>query len=62
MFLDLTVDDVFVMQPVGALSPTRLEKILQRFENFDDPLIPKFHYGSHYSSAGTVCNSRFLVS
>lgn len=57
MFLDLTVDDVSVMQPVGALSPTRLEKILQRFENFDDPFIPKFHYGSHYSSAGTVGNS-----
>lgn len=56
MFFDLTVDDAFVMQPVGALSPTRLEKILQRFENFDDPLIPKFHYGSHYSSAGTVGN------
>lgn len=25
-----------------------------RFESWDDPEIPKFHYGSHYSSAGIV--------
>jgi hypothetical protein len=25
-----------------------------RYENWDDPDIPQFHYGSHYSSAGTV--------
>ena len=42
------------LQPVGALNPTRLDKILDRYENFDDPVIPQFHYGSHYSSAGTV--------
>ncbi|CAM6090221.1 unnamed protein product [Calypogeia fissa] len=41
-------------KPVGALNPDRLEKFLERYENFDDPVIPKFHYGSHYSSAGTV--------
>ena len=42
------------VQPVGALNPTRLDKILDRYESFDDPVIPQFHYGSHYSSAGTV--------
>jgi hypothetical protein len=41
-------------KPVGALNPKRLEKFLERYDNFDDPVIPKFHYGSHYSSAGTV--------
>ena len=25
-----------------------------RYENWDDPDIPRFHYGSHYSSAGIV--------
>lgn len=41
-------------KPVGALNADRLEKFLERYSNFDDPVIPKFHYGSHYSSAGTV--------
>ncbi|KAG9445126.1 hypothetical protein H6P81_016466 [Aristolochia fimbriata] len=41
-------------KPVGALNPERLEKFLERYSNFEDPVIPKFHYGSHYSSAGTV--------
>ncbi|XP_057852146.2 BEACH domain-containing protein C2 isoform X2 [Cryptomeria japonica] len=41
-------------KPVGALNANRLEKILERYNTFDDPIIPKFHYGSHYSSAGTV--------
>lgn len=25
-----------------------------RYETWDDPEVPKFHYGSHYSSAGIV--------
>eukprot|EP01102_Stenamoeba_stenopodia_P022386 TRINITY_DN9301_c0_g1_i1.p1 TRINITY_DN9301_c0_g1~~TRINITY_DN9301_c0_g1_i1.p1 ORF type:complete len:930 (+),score=218.14 TRINITY_DN9301_c0_g1_i1:2-2791(+) len=41
-------------KPVGALNPTRLEDILMRYEAFEDPLIPKFHYGSHYSNIGIV--------
>ncbi|KAF7825980.1 BEACH domain-containing protein C2 isoform X1 [Senna tora] len=41
-------------KPVGALNPERLKKFQERYSNFDDPVIPKFHYGSHYSSAGTV--------
>ena len=27
---------------------------LFRYETWDDPEVPKFHYGSHYSSAGIV--------
>ena len=44
-----------LMQPVGALNSNRLEKFQERYSSFEDPVIPKFHYGSHYSSAGTVC-------
>lgn len=25
-----------------------------RYDSWDDPEVPKFHYGSHYSSAGIV--------
>ncbi|KAK4371939.1 hypothetical protein RND71_007323 [Anisodus tanguticus] len=41
-------------KPVGALNPDRLRKFQERYSSLDDPVIPKFHYGSHYSSAGTV--------
>ncbi|KAM7260927.1 hypothetical protein ACFE04_026402 [Oxalis oulophora] len=41
-------------KPVGALNPEMLKKYQERYSSFDDPVIPKFHYGSHYSSAGTV--------
>ncbi|VFQ75698.1 unnamed protein product [Cuscuta campestris] len=41
-------------KPVGALNADRLEKFKERYSSFDDPVIPKFHYGSHYSTAGTV--------
>ncbi|XP_024526779.1 BEACH domain-containing protein C2 [Selaginella moellendorffii] len=54
----LNLDDPNVYRdlskPVGALNPSRLEKIMERYHSFDDPVIPKFHYGSHYSSSGTV--------
>ncbi|CAK9224782.1 unnamed protein product [Sphagnum troendelagicum] len=54
--LDLSNPAVFrdLSKPIGALNPARLEKFVERYESFDDPVIPKFHYGSHYSSAGTV--------
>lgn len=41
-------------KPVGALNPERLEEFLERYREFDDPHVPKFMYGSHYSSAGVV--------
>lgn len=50
------------MQPVGALNPDRLKKFQERYTSFDDPIIPKFHYGSHYSSAGTVGLPYFFLS
>eukprot|EP01116_Phalansterium_solitarium_P018809 TRINITY_DN5106_c0_g1_i2.p1 TRINITY_DN5106_c0_g1~~TRINITY_DN5106_c0_g1_i2.p1 ORF type:complete len:2201 (-),score=900.22 TRINITY_DN5106_c0_g1_i2:184-6786(-) len=39
-------------KPIGALESDRLQQFLDRYEAFTDPLIPKFLYGSHYSSPG----------
>ncbi|XP_021904492.1 BEACH domain-containing protein C2 [Carica papaya] len=54
--LDLANPSSFrdLSKPIGALNPDRLKKFQERYSSFDDPVIPKFHYGSHYSSAGTV--------
>ncbi|XP_051143997.1 BEACH domain-containing protein C2-like isoform X2 [Andrographis paniculata] len=54
--LDLRNSSSFrdLSKPVGALNVDRLEKFQERYASFDDPVIPKFHYGSHYSTAGTV--------
>ena len=41
-------------KPIGALNEKRLKNILERYEAFQDSTIPKFHYGSHYSSIGVV--------
>jgi hypothetical protein len=47
-------------KPMGALNPDRLKEFIERFQTFDDPVIPPFMYGSHYStSAGVVLH--FLV-
>ncbi|PPD98676.1 hypothetical protein GOBAR_DD04305 [Gossypium barbadense] len=43
-----------ITQPIGALNPDRLKKFQERYASFDDSVIPKFHYSSHYSSAGTA--------
>src|SRR4051794_6980953 len=32
----------------------QLADLIERYEMWDDPVIPKFHYGTHYSSSGTV--------
>lgn len=42
-------------KPVGALDDVRLAEVLERYKNsFDDVDVPKFMYGSHYSSPGVV--------
>ncbi|KAI4356836.1 hypothetical protein L6164_000823 [Bauhinia variegata] len=41
-------------KPIGELNTDRLKKFQERYLSFNDPVIPKFHYGSHYLSAGTV--------
>ena len=49
-------------KPMGAHGPgSRVEAFEERYRSFDDPTgaVPKFMYGSHYSSAGIVLH--FLV-
>ena len=54
--LDLTNPATFrdLKKPIGALNQSRLMEIMERYNNFDDVDVPKFMYGSHYSSAGVV--------
>ncbi|CAA3015285.1 Hypothetical predicted protein [Olea europaea subsp. europaea] len=43
-----------LLKPIGALNADRLNKIPRERVQFDDQVIPKFHYGSHYATAGTM--------
>lgn len=36
---------------MGAVNPDRLAEFIDRYRSFDDPDIPSFMYGSHYSTA-----------
>ncbi|KAK5575935.1 hypothetical protein RB653_007070 [Dictyostelium firmibasis] len=62
---ELDIDDPKVYRdlskPMGALEEGRAQKFRERFENWDDEepnehghKVPKFHYGTHYSSAAIV--------
>eukprot|EP01127_Copromyxa_protea_P005440 TRINITY_DN1536_c0_g1_i1.p1 TRINITY_DN1536_c0_g1~~TRINITY_DN1536_c0_g1_i1.p1 ORF type:complete len:3602 (-),score=523.92 TRINITY_DN1536_c0_g1_i1:100-9459(-) len=42
-------------KPMGALTEKRLKMYIERYESWMDDTLPAFHYGSHYSSAHTVC-------
>jgi hypothetical protein len=54
--LDLSNPQVYrdLSKPMGALNDDRLGEFRHRFSTFDDPTIPKFHYGSHYSTCAGV--------
>ena len=42
-------------KPVGALTDDRLAQVIERYEQMEaEADMPRFHYGSHYSSAGAV--------
>eukprot|EP00698_Gefionella_okellyi_P004064 TRINITY_DN1378_c0_g1_i1.p1 TRINITY_DN1378_c0_g1~~TRINITY_DN1378_c0_g1_i1.p1 ORF type:complete len:2456 (-),score=520.26 TRINITY_DN1378_c0_g1_i1:2419-9516(-) len=41
-------------KPIGALNEKRLAQFQERYDAFDDPVIPKFYYGTHYSSSAIV--------
>nr|KYP48622.1 WD repeat and FYVE domain-containing protein 3 [Cajanus cajan] len=41
-------------KPMGCQTPEGEDEFKKRYESWDDPEVPKFHYGSHYSSAGIV--------
>lgn len=44
---------------MGALNPSRLEPLAERFEKWDIDEIKPFMYGHHYSGAGPVLH--FLI-
>ncbi|KAJ1461997.1 BEACH domain-containing protein, partial [Pelagophyceae sp. CCMP2097] len=54
--LDLSNPDMFrdLSKPMGALNEARLRETVARYDSFDDVHMPKFHYGSHYSTAAGV--------
>ncbi|EGC32702.1 hypothetical protein DICPUDRAFT_155301 [Dictyostelium purpureum] len=53
--LDLNDPKVYrdLSKPIGALNPTRLEHFMERWTQCPDE-IPRFMYGTHYSSSGSV--------
>jgi hypothetical protein len=61
--LDLSDPKTFrdLSKPMGALEPTRAEYFRERYSAFESPDIPKFHYGSHYSLAGSVLHYMMRV-
>ncbi|MFT7815131.1 lipopolysaccharide-responsive and beige-like anchor protein [Arapaima gigas] len=52
--LDLTLPSNFrdLSKPVGALSPRRATYFSERYDSWEDKEVPKFHYGTHYSTSG----------
>ncbi|XP_024932828.3 protein SPIRRIG isoform X2 [Ziziphus jujuba] len=54
--LDLSDPKTFrrLDKPMGCQTPEGEDEFKKRYESWDDPEVPKFHYGSHYSSAGIV--------
>ncbi|XP_034356953.1 lipopolysaccharide-responsive and beige-like anchor protein isoform X3 [Arvicanthis niloticus] len=54
--LDLTLPSNFrdLSKPIGALNPKRAAFFAERFESWEDDQVPKFHYGTHYSTASFV--------
>uniref|UniRef100_A0A8B9HVA1 LPS-responsive vesicle trafficking, beach and anchor containing n=1 Tax=Astyanax mexicanus TaxID=7994 RepID=A0A8B9HVA1_ASTMX len=51
--LDLTLPSNYrdLSKPIGALNPKRAAFFSDRFESWEDEQVPKFHYGTHYSTA-----------
>ncbi|XP_030168797.1 lipopolysaccharide-responsive and beige-like anchor protein isoform X3 [Lynx canadensis] len=54
--LDLTLPSNFrdLSKPVGALNPKRAAFFAERYESWEDDQVPRFHYGTHYSTASFV--------
>ncbi|KAL1023739.1 hypothetical protein UPYG_G00045400 [Umbra pygmaea] len=51
--LDLTLPSNFrdLSKPIGALNPKRAAFFNDRYESWEDDQVPKFHYGTHYSTS-----------
>ncbi|XP_041839635.1 lipopolysaccharide-responsive and beige-like anchor protein isoform X4 [Melanotaenia boesemani] len=51
--LDLTLPSNFrdLSKPIGALNPKRAAFFSERYDSWEDDQVPKFHYGTHYSTS-----------
>uniref|UniRef100_A0AAZ3RTJ1 LPS-responsive vesicle trafficking, beach and anchor containing n=1 Tax=Oncorhynchus tshawytscha TaxID=74940 RepID=A0AAZ3RTJ1_ONCTS len=51
--LDLTLPSNYrdLSKPIGALNPKRAAFFNNRYESWEDDQVPKFHYGTHYSTS-----------
>lgn len=56
--LDLNLPTNFrdLSKPVGALNNKRRSEFIKRYQGWDNPKVPAFHYGTHYSTAGFTLN------
>ncbi|XP_055846151.1 neurobeachin-like protein 1 isoform X1 [Episyrphus balteatus] len=56
--LDLTDPKSFrnLSKPVGVINPKNEAEVRTKYDSFEDPsgMIPKFHYGTHYSNSAGV--------
>lgn len=56
--LDLTNPKSFrdLSKPIGVVNPKNEEEVRAKYDGFEDPsgMIPKFHYGTHYSNSAGV--------
>lgn len=71
--LDLNLPSNFrdLSKPVGALNNKRRAEFIERYQSWDNPKVPAFHYGTHYSTAAFTlnwlcrlrgaCNSAYLA-
>ncbi|KAI1725268.1 beige/BEACH domain-containing protein [Ditylenchus destructor] len=61
--LDLSEASNFrdLSKPIGALSESRKKYFQDRFNNWDDPEVPAFHYGTHYSTQAFTLNWLFRI-
>lgn len=56
--LDLNSPSNFrdLSKPVGALNSERRSEFVERYQTWDNPKVPAFHYGTHYSTAAFTLN------
>lgn len=63
--LDLANPATFrdLSKPIGVVNPKNEEEVRAKFEGFEDPsgMIPKFHYGTHYSNSAGVLHYMIRV-
>ncbi|KER23732.1 hypothetical protein T265_08457 [Opisthorchis viverrini] len=63
--LDLSDPNVFrdLSRPIALANPRFIDQVRMKYESFEDPggTIPKFHHGTHYSSAAGVLHYLFRL-